>query len=289
MNGQSAATTAAPAATHGATAPASASAAAPPAAGLARFDDPADVTYSITIAACHAGSGGNLPDRRCTPGSIDTVVAQANIRSTICTSGYTTTIRPPESQTEHAKFDVSYPAYGLQGATASELDHLVPLELGGSNDITNLWPEIGPIPNPKDAVENALNSAVCGGQVTLAAAQSAVARDWETAESVLGLGGTVAPPPATVPAPAVKPAPVAAPAGSLCGAPANPLHLTLCAGGSLVTVPPPGVCGYFPCIASFAGGKGYLTECQDGKYSMSGGRQGVCTDHGGASHPVHQN
>ena len=197
-NGQSTAATAAPAATDGTRASASASAAAgaAAAAGLARFDDPGRVTYSITIAACHAGGGGNLPDRRCTPGSIDTVVAQANIRSTICTSGYTRTIRPPESQTEHAKFDVSYPAYGIQGDPVSELDHLVPLELGGSNDITNLWPELGSIPNPKDAEENALNSAVCRGQVTLAAAQAAVAHDWETAESVLGLGGTVAPPPA---------------------------------------------------------------------------------------------
>jgi hypothetical protein len=32
---------------------------------------------------------------------------------------------------------------------------------------------------------------------------------------------------------------------------------------------------------------GYLTECRDGEYSMSGGREGVCTDHGGATRPVY--
>jgi hypothetical protein len=83
--------------------------------------------------------------------------------------------------------------------------------------------------------------------------------------------------------------PPAAPASgsSLCGAPANPFQLTLCAGGDLVTAPPSGVCGYFSCIANFPNGTGYMTECRDGDYSMSGGREGVCTDHGGAARPVY--
>ena len=80
---------------------------------------------------------------------------------------------------------------------------------------------------------------------------------------------------------------VITPAGSLCGAPVNPFHLTLCAGGHLVTTAPAGVCGYFSCIGNFASGRGYMTECQDGEYSMSGGREGVCTDHGGATHAVY--
>jgi hypothetical protein len=80
---------------------------------------------------------------------------------------------------------VAYPAYGLPVTLVSELDHLVPLELGGSSDITNLWPEAGKVPNPKDAVENALRAAVCAHKVTLGAAQDAIARDWLTAEAVL--------------------------------------------------------------------------------------------------------
>ncbi len=89
-----------------------------------------------------------------------------------------------------------------------------------------------------------------------------------------------------------SPAPPSAPpkpasGGALCGAPANPFHLTLCAGGQLVTRPPSGVCGYFSCIGNFTNGTGYMTECRDGEYSMSGGREGVCTDHGGAARPVY--
>src|SRR6266508_1150033 len=72
-----------------------------------------------------------------------------------------------------------------------ELDHLVSLVLGGSNDAGNLWPERNDHPagaiNSKDLVENALNKAVCSHTVTLAAAQAAIATDWTTALATLGL------------------------------------------------------------------------------------------------------
>ena len=154
---------------------------------LARIADEGRVTYSITLGRCRTRAGGQLPDPRCTPGSVDPAVTQANIGSTICRPGYTERIRPPESQTTHAKYDVAYPAYNIPDTDTGELDHLVPLELGGSNDITNLWPELGPLPNPKDTVENALHLAVCRGQVTMAAAQAAIAHNWKTAEHRLGL------------------------------------------------------------------------------------------------------
>lgn len=157
---------------------------------LLKLHDPKQVTYSITLQTCHFGDGGQLPDPACTPGGIDPAVTQANIHSTICKSGgYTKKVRPPESETERAKFDVAYPAYGVSHSKKSELDHLVSLELGGDNDIENLWPEVGKQPNPKDAVENDLHRAVCDGQVKLADAQDAIATDWETAESKLGLSG----------------------------------------------------------------------------------------------------
>jgi len=127
-----------------------------------------------------------LPDPSCTPGGIDPSVTQSNLSSTICRSGYTSTVRPPVSQTSTAK-RAQYMAYGIPAGTRSELDHLVSLELGGNNDVANLWPEVGVIPNPKDSVENALHRAVCSGKAKLADAQNAIATDWTTAEHVLGL------------------------------------------------------------------------------------------------------
>jgi len=155
---------------------------------LTAISDEGQVTYSAHLTHCHAGDRGQLPDPHCTPGSVDPAITQADIGSTICRSGYTAKVRPPSSQTTKAKYDVAYPAYSIPNGDTSELDHLVSLELGGSNDITNLWPEVGSLPNPKDAVENALHRAVCDGKVSLRAAQRAIAADWMTAEATLGLG-----------------------------------------------------------------------------------------------------
>jgi hypothetical protein len=138
-----------------------------------------------------AGDGQPLPDPACTPGVVSAVVSQANLTVTICHSGYTSTVRPPESDTESFKKKIVV-AYQEPGTLSDyELDHLVPLELGGSNDAGNLWPERNDHPagaiNSKDLVENALNKAVCTGRTTLAAAQAAIASDWTMALTRLGL------------------------------------------------------------------------------------------------------
>jgi hypothetical protein len=158
-----------------------------PQGGLHRVHDPGEVTGTLT-GPCRYRDGGQLPDPSCTPGATDPSITQASIAETICRTGYTRTIRPPAAATERFKFDEAYPAYGVPRSTRTELDHLVPLELGGSNDASNLWPETPPTPNPKDDVEGVLHDAVCSGRVTLGAAQGAIAADWTTAESRLGLG-----------------------------------------------------------------------------------------------------
>ncbi len=62
-----------------------------------------------------------------------------------------------------------------------EVDHLIPLELGGSNAVTTLWPErYAPKPGAreKDVLENFLHRAVCGGAMALEDAQRKIATDW---------------------------------------------------------------------------------------------------------------
>jgi len=49
----------------------------------------------------------------------------------------------------------------------------------------------------------------------------------------------------------------------------------------VVTSPPADICTYFSCIPYFPKGKGYMEECRDGMVSMSGGRRGACSSHGG--------
>ncbi len=58
-----------------------------------------------------------------------------------------------------------------------ELDHLIPRELGGADDVQNLWPEPWADAHMKDARENALHKAVCAGTISLSAAQDEM-RHW---------------------------------------------------------------------------------------------------------------
>ena len=139
---------------------------------------------------CHYTYAGPdpLPDPRCTPGANNPQVNQADIGSTICRSGYTSAIRPPEDITAQEKA-ASASAYGYTGSFhTAEYDHLISLELGGDpNDASNLWVEPNDRPgatsthNAKDSLENRLNSLVCSMKIPLAEAQQAIATNWAAA------------------------------------------------------------------------------------------------------------
>jgi hypothetical protein len=64
-----------------------------------------------------------------------------------------------------------------------EVDHLISLEIGGTNDITNLWPQPYAIPgaHQKDVLENALHKKICSGAITPQDAQKAISQDWYSA------------------------------------------------------------------------------------------------------------
>jgi hypothetical protein len=67
-----------------------------------------------------------------------------------------------------------------------EIDHIVSLELGGSNDIANLYPEKAKLPagapgfHVKDKLENKLHDLVCDGTMTLRSVQKQIAGNWQT-------------------------------------------------------------------------------------------------------------
>jgi hypothetical protein len=121
---------------------------------------------------------GPDPDRRCSPGAISSKLTKA----VICSPGFRTSgIRNvPES----VKFAVER-EYGMKPGhygSALEIDHIVSLELGGSNDIANLFPEklyARPGYRVKDRLENRLHAMVCAGSIGLRAAQRAIATNWQ--------------------------------------------------------------------------------------------------------------
>ncbi len=149
---------------------------------MARPLTPVDLLIALLLAAAvvvafapvrgHA-TAQILADPLRTPGVLNPDVTQANIRSTICRRGWTSTIRPPVEYTNALKRR-QMRQYGETGPLSDyQEDHLISLELGGNpTDARNLWPEPYPRAADMDRIENELNAKVCSGELTLAQAQA---------------------------------------------------------------------------------------------------------------------
>lgn len=110
----------------------------------------------------------SMPDKECTPGSI----IETATKEEICTPGYSKSVRNVSVQTKKE----IYEEYGIYQHKTGEyqIDHFISLSLGGSNDVSNLWPEpLNPRPGymEKDKVEFYLYQTLCGGKVSLPQAQ----------------------------------------------------------------------------------------------------------------------
>jgi hypothetical protein len=112
-----------------------------------------------------------------TPGVVNPLVIQRTIRSTICASGWTRTIRPPTGLTSALKLR-QMREYGFPGRPWQyQEDHLISLELGGHpTDPRNLWPERRPRAEEVDAIENDLRARICSGAISLEEGQRAISR-----------------------------------------------------------------------------------------------------------------
>jgi len=148
---------------------------------------PAVLGQQTKTTDCVAQNG--MPDTSCTPGAIFPSVTVQQI----CTKGYSSSVRNVSTTTKN---DV-YAAYGIYSHTTGEyeVDHLISLELGGSNDVANLWPEAAsPTPgfHEKDLVENYLHDMVCQGKISLPTAQDEIAHNWlKVYQSVPNIGDYV--------------------------------------------------------------------------------------------------
>jgi hypothetical protein len=109
-----------------------------PATGSVDVGDQAAASAGASFLATATGvlppsSGGSSadwlpgePNPALTPGALNPAVTQATIHSTVCVSGWTATIRPPESFTYALKVKqiVQY-AYTNTSTSAYEEDHLI--------------------------------------------------------------------------------------------------------------------------------------------------------------------
>ena len=153
--------------------------------GCATAPAPSPVAVPLSIPSV-VGTDHQGQPLRAPPGAVNPDVTQANIGQTICVSGWTATVRPSTSYTNGLKAkllrDQGLPA---SDAARYELDHLIPLALGGHpRKPENLWlqpwdGEWGA--RVKDRLEERLKTMVCRGELGLQPAQQAIATDWVSA------------------------------------------------------------------------------------------------------------
>ena len=149
-----------------------------------------------------AAAPPTLPDHARTPGVSDDSVTEANYRTQLCRGNTgkklhtTDEKRPSTTYTNKLKKQqlADWPGYSNKKLSAYEEDHLISLELGGSDsDPGNLWPQFwdtGKLPykatwgaHVKDGLEGELGRRICLADndpehLSLTAARKAISEDW---------------------------------------------------------------------------------------------------------------
>lgn len=118
-----------------------------------------------------------LPDPKLTPG--DTI---AVTKDDVCGTRH----RPLGDAIPIRVKSQVFARYGIStaGPSSYNIDHLIPVKLGGSNSIKNLWPQ--PLSGEwnyvlKNKLERQLQKKVCKGELEMRTAQQEIAADWVSA------------------------------------------------------------------------------------------------------------
>lgn len=130
----------------------------------------------------------DVPDLNKTPGVVRSGLSKAKI----CIIKW----GKDERHVTDAMKQQVFAAYGYSGYSdphcvldahgkTCEIDHLISRELGGADDVKNLWPEAyGTTPwnaHLKDKLENRLHKEVCAGHISLKKAREMITNDWRVA------------------------------------------------------------------------------------------------------------
>ena len=207
-----------------------------------------------------AGKPSQLPNKKLTPGAVNAAVTAAQV----CTAGF---VAKAVAVSDDRAAEV-FVKYGVDNVSSYQLDHLVPISLGGSNAQANLWPQLKSQSVRKDTLENRLHNMVCQHKLALASAQRIVRTNWQTALTKYGTstkltytsGSQLKPAVATTTPPPTTSAP------------------TTTAAAPTTTVAPQ------PAPTTTVDDHGGATAmCNDGTLSFSAHHQGTCSHHGGVA------
>lgn len=146
------------------------------------------VVVLLVICCSNLAAADDVPDLIKTPG----VVRSGLTKAKICSIKW----GKDERHVTNAMKQQVFVTYGYSGyddprcvkdahGKTCEIDHLISRELGGADDVKNLWPEAyGTKPwnaHLKDKLENRLHKEMCAGHITLKQARDMVTNDWRVA------------------------------------------------------------------------------------------------------------
>ena len=184
------------------------------------------------------------------------------------------------------------------------INHLVPVSLGGTNDTSNLWPQLRGEAKKKAAQETSVQTLVCTNLVDLAAAQQAFQSNWQTAgqtaqtaadtrkaaiaqyveaqkQAEQAAAAKAAADAAAAQAAAAQAAADAAAAQAQQQAQQQQQQQQSCPNGTYVNTAGNTVCS--PYSSPSGPPAGATAQCRDGTYSFSQSRSGTCSSHGGVA------
>jgi hypothetical protein len=127
-------------------------------------------TQTFNIMTGRSVESTSYPDSKLTPGDIKTDTMEI-----VCPTNYgerAKTVNPSVQQEVFNSYGQVYPNDGYV------IDHLIPVELGGSSDPKNLWPQKKEEARKKDIAETYLRRLVCDGGYSLPQAQYDIKKDW---------------------------------------------------------------------------------------------------------------
>jgi hypothetical protein len=129
-----------------------------------------------------------VPDPNCTPGAENPTVTLDVLQNAGFRTGCLRNCATSEQQKHvtYGWYSITSPPDNTGDTQTCELDHLVPLELGGADTLDNIWPQCGPDGaslnaryfKQKDLVENYLTAQVKSGAMNIETARHRIAKDW---------------------------------------------------------------------------------------------------------------
>lgn len=145
--------------------------------GAASYHGSAFVALVLAVLIGSVSLSAQLPDPTLTPG-----VVRPLSKAAICGTKWG---KDRRHVTLAMKKQV-FASYGIPWSQHAkfEVDHKLPRELGGADDVANLWPQPWAgrwNAHLKDRLENKLHRLLCAGTITLTDAQTAISGDWVAA------------------------------------------------------------------------------------------------------------